>query len=173
MVKSDPSSVRFNPEQLWIAGDGPAAYALGRLAEAVDFQVSIFPQPNDVLRQTVFNPLPSGAITAVVLFTSLEDQLVVLRHWINFPIAFLAVTGTREQRAQIISALHHLQPGATREQLDRIHCPFGLPIGAVGVEETAISMVAHLIQNRSDRRISHEAASRIRSPSLIKARAVA
>ena len=60
---------------------------------------------------------------------------------------------------------------ATREQLERVACPVGLPIGDVSVQEIALSITAQFVQNRSERRISQEAARNIRSPSLIKARA--
>ena len=172
MVRSQPApSALHQPESLWIAGDTPVARSLVRLADSVDFRPLLFATPADLISQTVFNPAPPTPISAVVLFTSIEDQVAALSHWINFPLVFLGATGPRERKAEIILRLQKLNPTSAREQLDRIHCPAGLPIGAFGVDETAVSLVAQLIQNRSDRRISHEAALRIRSPSLIKARA--
>jgi xanthine dehydrogenase accessory factor len=174
MVRSQPlpqitSPQTAVPEHLWIAGDTPVSRALARLAETVNFHVCFFPRPQDVLTSNVFNAFPAVATSAIILLDSIEDQASVLSHWINFPLVFLGVSGSRERRAELLSRLQ--KNGGTREQLERIHCPVGLPIGAASAEEGAIGIVAHLIQNRSDRRISHEAASRIKSPSLIKARA--
>ena len=169
MVRSQPFDSVAPTEQLWIAGDTPISRALVRLAEAVDFRVSVFPHPQDVINKSVLGVLPANPTSGIVFVDSLEGRMTVLSHWIAVPFVFIGVVGSREQRSEILS---RLQPIATaREQLERIHCPVGLPIGASSVEEAAIGIIAHLIQNRSDRRISHEAASRIKSPSLIKARA--
>jgi xanthine/CO dehydrogenase XdhC/CoxF family maturation factor len=166
MVRSQPYQSNPPAEHLWIAGDTPISRAVGRLAEFVAFRVSVFASPDDVLSDAAFSPLPTNGI---VLLDSFEEQVAVLVRWMNLPLVFLGVVGSRERRREILS---HLAPmAATRERIERIHCPVGLPIGAASVEESAIAIVAHLIQNRSDRRISHDAASRIKSPSLIKARA--
>ena len=172
MVRSQPlhqTSQSEVAEHLWIAGDTPIGRALARLAESLNFHVSVFPRPQDVLTKTVFSAFPAAPTTAIVFLDVLEEQVAVLSHWITFPLVFLGVSGSRERRAEIISRLQTLT--LRREQIERIHCPVGLPIGAFGVEEAAIGVAAHLIQNRSNRRISHEAAARIKSPSLIKARA--
>ena len=169
MVRSQLFDSAAPTEQLWIAGDTPISRALVRLAEAVDFRVCVFPRLEDAISKSVLSVLPSNPTIGVVFMDSLEDRVAVLGHWITVPFVFIGVAGGREQRTEILS---RLRPIATaREQLERIHCPVGLPIGASSVEEAAIGIIAHLIQNRSDRRISHEAASRIKSPSLIKARA--
>lgn len=169
MVRSQPFDSGTPAEQLWIAGDTPISRALARLAEAVDFRVSVFPRPEDAISKSVVSVLPSNPTIGVVFMDSLEDRVAVLSHWTKVPFVFIGVAGSREQRNEILS---RLQPMASaREQLERIRCPVGLPIGASSVEEAAIGIIAHLIQNRSDRRISHEAAARIKSPSLIKARA--
>lgn len=169
MVRSQPFDSAAPPEQIWIAGDTPISRALARLAEAVDFRVSVFPRAQDIIGKSVQGVLSANPTIGIVFMDLLEDRVAVLGHWIAAPFVFIGVVGSREQRAEILA---RLQPIATtREQLERIHCPVGLPIGALSVEEAAIGIIAHLIQNRSDRRISHEAASRIKSPSLIKARA--
>jgi xanthine dehydrogenase accessory factor len=167
MVRSQPFD--RSAEQLWIAGETPISRALSRLAEGVDFRVSLFSCPQEVISKSVLSVPPASPTTAIVFLDSLEDQVAILRHWIKVPLVFLGVVGSREQRSEILSRLQSIN--ATRGQLERIHCPVGLPIGATSVEEAAIGIIAHLIQNRSDRRISHEAALRIKSPSLIKARA--
>ena len=78
--------------------------------------------------------------------------------------------GSRRKR-NIIFEEFVAQGIATKEQLERVACPVGLPIGDVTVPEIALSITAQLVRNRSERRISQEAARNIKSPSLIKARA--
>ena len=38
---------------------------------------------------------------------------------------------------------------ATKEELFRVHCPVGLPIGAVGIHEIAVNVLAEFIQIRA------------------------
>lgn len=162
MVRSEPLPAARNPEQLWIAGDNPLSRIVTRLAESVEFQVSVFPEPpSQMLGQALFTSGAPAPRCGIVLLDSMEHQIAVLQHWLDLPFSFLGLAGTREQKAAIVASLGNT---FSREQLERIHCPLGLKIGAVSPDEIAISIVAQLVQNRSDRRISHEAASRIRSP---------
>src|SRR5687767_12045057 len=136
MVRSQPFDSAAPTEQLWIAGDTPISRALARLAEGVDFRVSVFSRPEDAISKSVLSVLPSNPTIGVVFMDSLEERVAVLSHWITTPFVFIGVAGSREQRSEILS---RLQPVATaREQLERIHCPVGLPIGASSVEEAAI-----------------------------------
>ena len=169
MVRSEPLQSVRAPEHLWIAGENPVSRAVVRLAEAVNFRVSFFSSgSSDILGQALFTSGVPVVRSGVIVLDSLEEQIAVLTHWAKLPFMFLGVAGTREQKAQIIARLSGI---VARDQLDRIQCPAGLNIGAVTPDEAAVGIVARLIQNRSDRRISHEAAGCIRSPSLIKARA--
>ncbi|MEE8398312.1 MAG: XdhC family protein [Desulfobacterales bacterium] len=44
-----------------------------------------------------------------------------------------------------------LEEGFSQADLDRVHCPIGLGIGAETPEEIAISIVAELIQVRAEK----------------------
>ena len=173
MVRSQPLQIASQhpetQEHVWIAGETAVSRALVRLAESVNFRISVVPRPQDVLTKTVFGAFPAAPTIALIFLESLEDQVTVLSHWMHFPLVFVGVAASRERRTEIISRLQTLATG--REHIERIHCPIGLPIGASNAEEAAIGIAGQIIQNRSDRRISHEAAARIKSPSLIKARA--
>jgi xanthine dehydrogenase accessory factor len=58
--------------------------------------------------------------------------------------------GSRRKRDAIYDAL--VNEGFTRRQLERVHCPVGLEIGAETPEEIAVSIVAELIGERAKKR---------------------
>ena len=55
--------------------------------------------------------------------------------------------GSRRKRDLIYRSL--LEQGFTQPDLDRVHAPIGLSIGAETPEEIAVSIVAELIQKRA------------------------
>lgn len=173
-------------EQLWIAGAGHVARAVAPLAEYVDFEVTVFDDRPAIADPKLFpsgtklrvdywdallaESLPSAPTLGLVLTRGHQHDARVLSKWLPKPFAFLGMIGSRRKRNVIFNQF--VEEGiATKEQLDRVACPVGLPIGDVTVEEIALSITAQLVQNRSERRISQDAARNIRSPSLIKARA--
>ena len=173
-------------EKLWIAGAGHIARAVAPLAEMVDFEVTVFDDRPAMAEAKYFTPttqfrvgywdellrepLSDIATLGLILTRGHQHDALVLSKWIHKPFAFLGMIGSRRKKNIIFTQF--VEEGiATREQLERVACPVGLPIGDVSVTEIALSITAQLVQNRSERRISHEAARNIRSPSLIKARA--
>ena len=172
MVTRDASN-SWPAEHLWIAGDGALARSVLRLAEMVDFEVSLFDSESDLANcSSDFNPskLPATPTLGLVLADDLDQQVQVLGQWMTRNFAFLGLLANRARRAAIYSRLAEVQ-FASADKFERLVKPLAPGLGNVSIEEMSISVVSQLIQNRCDRRISHEAASRIRSPSLIKARA--
>jgi xanthine dehydrogenase accessory factor len=174
------------PEQLWIAGAGHVARAVAPLAELVDFEVTVF-DDRPALADAKYFPagtklridywdallaerLPLVPTLGLILTSGHQHDALVLSKWVHKPFAFLGMIGSRRKR-NIIFTQFAAEGVASKEQLDRVACPVGLPIGDVTVQEIALSITAQLVQNRAERRISQEAARNIRSPSLIKARA--
>jgi xanthine dehydrogenase accessory factor len=58
--------------------------------------------------------------------------------------------GSRRKRDHIFNAL--LKQGVTQAELQRVHSPIGIDIGAETPEEIALSIVAELVQVRARRR---------------------
>ena len=173
-------------EKLWIAGAGHVARAVAPLAELVDFEVTIFDDRPAMAEKQYFTPttefrvaywdellrepLPNLPTLGLILTRGHQHDALVLSKWVHQPFAFLGMIGSRRKKSMIFTQF--IEEGiATREQLERVSCPVGLPIGGVSVNEIAMSITAQLVQNRSERRISQDAARNIRSVSLIKARA--
>ncbi len=68
-----------------------------------------------------------------------------LRHALTSGAGFIGALGPRSRYEQLLGALadegHHPSP----EQLERVHSPVGLSIGAEAPEEVALSILAELM----------------------------
>lgn len=170
------------PEELWIAGAGHVARAVAPLAEQVDFKVTVFDDRPALAHPELFPPrvalrvdywekllgeeLPAAPVLGLIVTRGHQHDALVLSKWINRPFVFLGMIGSKRKKNIIFK--HFLDEGiATREQLEQVACPVGLNIGGISVNEIALSIVAQLVRNRSDRRVSREAAKVISpKPSL-------
>jgi len=152
------------PVELWIAGSGHVAQAVAPLAQQLDFAVTVFDDREELANHQYFpaatqlhvggwhellkiSPPVSPAFGLVVTRGHQHDALV-LSEWIRFPFAFLGMIGSR-RKARIMREQFLKQNLATAEQFNRIACPVGLDIAAVGTHEIAVSVVAQLIQQRA------------------------
>ncbi len=61
-------------------------------------------------------------------------------------IAFLGVIGSASKRAVLMRELR--EDGISKELLETIVCPLGLPIGGNGAGEIAVSIAAQLLERR-------------------------
>lgn len=68
--------------------------------------------------------------------------------------AYIGMIGSRTKVAHCFRSLKN--KGFSRDQLARVHAPIGLEIGGETPEEIAVSIVAQLIQVRSQLKLSSE-----------------
>jgi xanthine dehydrogenase accessory factor len=152
------------PPALWIAGSGHVAQAVAPLALQLDFAVTVFDDRPELANHEFFPPAaklrvggwhellkfcpPEKAFGLIVTRGHQHDALA-LSEWIHFPFAFLGLIGSR-RKARIMREQFLKQNIATAEQFDRLACPVGLDIAAVGTHEIAVSVVAQLIQKRAE-----------------------
>ena len=152
------------PLELWIAGSGHVAQAVAPLALQLDFAVTIFDDRPELANHECFPPAttlrvggwhellmfrpPPNAFGLIVTRGHQHDALA-LSEWIHFPFAFLGLIGSR-RKARIIRDQFLRQKIGTAEQFDRVACPVGLDIAAVGTYEIAVSILAQLIQKRAE-----------------------
>ncbi|WP_300456823.1 XdhC family aldehyde oxidoreductase maturation factor [Desulfobacula sp.] len=94
-----------------------------------------------------FAPFSIGHGSYIVIMTRghLYDQ-ILLEQALHTPATYIGMIGSRSKRKIIYDYL--LSQGVSQEQLDRVHAPIGLSIGAQTPEEIAVSIVAELIQVR-------------------------
>ena len=62
---------------------------------------------------------------------------------------YVGMIGSRSKRESVYSSL--LEEGFTQADLDRVHSPIGLDIGAETPEEIGVSVVAELVAVRAGR----------------------
>ena len=153
------------PVALWIAGSGHVAQAVAPLAQQLDFAVTVFDDRPELANHNYFPPTtklhvggwhellkippPVAPAFGVVVTRGHQHDALVLSEWIRFPFAFLGMIGSR-RKARIMRENFIKQKIATPEQFDRIACPVGLDIAAVGTHEIAVSVMAQLIQKRAE-----------------------
>jgi xanthine dehydrogenase accessory factor len=152
------------PAELWIAGSGHVAQAVAPLALQLDFAVTVFDDRPELANHEFFPSAtklcvgewhellkfrpPANAFGLIVTRGHQHDALA-LTEWIHFPFAFLGLIGSR-RKARIIREQFLRQKIATAEEFDRVACPVGLDIAAVGTHEIAVSILAQLIQKRAE-----------------------
>lgn len=153
-----------SPVELWIAGSGHVAQAVAPLAQQLDFAVTVFDDRAELANHDYFPPAtklrvggwhellkippPSAPAFGLVVTRGHQHDALVLSEWIRFPFAFLGMIGSR-RKARIMREQFLKQKLATAEQFDRIACPVGLDIAAVGTHEIAVSVIAQFIQKRA------------------------
>lgn len=152
------------PVEIWIAGSGHVAQAVAKLALQLDFAVTVFDDRAELANHRYFPedtklhvggwhellkiPAPTAPAFGLVVTRGHQHDALVLSEWIRFPFAFLGMIGSR-RKARIMREQFLKQNLATPEQFDRIACPVGLEIAAVGTNEIAVSVIAQLIQQRA------------------------
>lgn len=160
----DTFTLHFAPcPRLLIFGAGHIAQALAPMALAVGFRVTVLDDRTDYLaaqtfpRQIATRTLPDFAncmaglcvdrATWLLLATygHLHDR-TVLEQALATQAAYVGMVGSRNKRAALFTALR--ASGWTPADLDRVHTPVGLPIGAITPTEIAVSILAQMIAVR-------------------------
>jgi xanthine dehydrogenase accessory factor len=110
-----------------------------------------FPQVDQLIQawpQEAFQQIPINRSTAVAMLThdpKLDDP--ALKIALPSPAFYVGALGSRITQAKRRQRL--LDDGLTQEQLDRLHGPIGLDIGAGTPEEIAISIMAEIVAARN------------------------
>ena len=147
--------------RLIVFGAGHVGLALARIAATVGFAPELVddrPGFCDAARDAsvgrVWNcdaafvtgvpPLDPGCYVAVVTRCHRTDRLA-LKHVLGQPLRYVGLIGSRRKKAVIFGELAE-QDGVPPEDLARVRCPIGLPIGGETPEEIAVSIVAELLQ---------------------------
>ena len=155
------------PFALWIAGSGHVAQAVAPLAFQLDFAVTIFDDRPELANHQFFPPdarlqvgpwhehlkvpLPKTPAFGLIVTRGHQHDALVLSEWIHLPFIFLGMIGSR-RKARIMREEFLKQNIVTAEQFDRLACPVGLEIQAVGTHEIAVSVMAQFIQKRAEAR---------------------
>ncbi|HEX3358532.1 MAG TPA: XdhC/CoxI family protein [Tepidisphaeraceae bacterium] len=152
------------PPSLIIAGAGHVGHALAHLANTLDFRVTIIDDRPDYISADRFpnatritgdieaelRKLAIDASTYVVIVTRGHrhdgDSLHAV---IDSPAKYIGLIGSKSKIKMIFDNL--AAKNVSREKLLRVHAPIGLEIGAVSVNEIAVSIAAELVATRRGR----------------------
>jgi xanthine dehydrogenase accessory factor len=149
------------PPRLIIVGAVHIAEPLARMAESAGYSVIVIDPRRAFARReqfrgfTVVDDWPDEALarlqpderTAVVTLThdpKLDDPALLIA--LRSRAFYIGCLGSRKTHGARLARLR--AAGATAEQIDRIHGPVGLPIGARTPAEIAISILAELTRVR-------------------------
>ena len=144
---------------LYLVGAGHVAYHLARVAGTVGFHIHVlddrekfasadrFPEAVEIavdsipawLERTSF---PANAYV-VILTRGHRYDLDALRALVPRELRYLGLIGSRAKVARLHDALR--DEGLSTEELQAVHAPVGLDIGAVTPQEIAVSILAELI----------------------------
>jgi xanthine dehydrogenase accessory factor len=148
---------------LYIFGGGHVSAQIIPLASRVGFKVEViddrpefadpakFPNAARVHQhpfEGVLGRIPVDESSYLVIVTRghIHDK-TVLEQCLRTKAKYIGMIGSRRKKAMIYEKL--LEEGFTRSDLDRVHAPIGLDIGAETPEEIAVSIVAELIRVRA------------------------
>ncbi len=149
--------------RLYIFGAGHISTFLAPLAQSAGFGVWVlddreefanpqrFPSIEKVLETPFSEAFTHIKITPaayiVIVTRGHAFDLQVLREALQSDAGYIGMIGSRKKRKVIYDTL--LREGVSQARLDQVYSPIGLPIGAQTPEQIAVSIVAELIQVRS------------------------
>ena len=84
----------------------------------------------------------------VIMTRGHQGDYLLLEQALRTPASYVGVIGSRQKIAATNKRLR--EAGISDRDIDRIHTPIGLPIGAETPAEIAISIAAELIKHRAD-----------------------
>ena len=166
---------------VYIFGAGHVGFYLGRLIHEAGFGVHViddraafanaerFPTAasivvDDIPQWLARTTIPATAY-AVIVTRGHRNDLDVLREIAPRELRYIGLIGSRAKVARLYDAVV-AEGRIAPEQLERIHAPIGLDIGAVTPQEIAVSIAAELIAVRRGKADALKAASLQWMPSL-------
>jgi len=148
--------------KVFIFGGGHISLFVSKMSHMIGFQVVViddrpqfankerFPEAEEVMAEEFPFALPKlhvnqSAYLVIVTRGHAYDQ-EVLEWALNKEVKYIGMIGSRKK---IQTVFHNLkEKGFTPDQLQRVHAPIGLDIGALTPEEIAVSIVAEMIAER-------------------------
>jgi xanthine dehydrogenase accessory factor len=151
---------------IFIFGGGHISLSLARLGKMTEFRIVViddrpdfankerFPDTDEVIAGDFASVMPNLEINdssyIVIVTRGHQDDTRILEWAVKTQAVYIGMIGSRKK---VVTAFSYLKTkGITAEQLDRVHSPIGLPIGAETPEEIAVSIMAEVIQVRRQKK---------------------
>jgi len=144
-----------------ILGDSPVALCLSDLAARLNFSVTVISPDleSSQLPETVRieNDFVLASGDFVVVATQGRHDRVALKAALNSKAGYIGMVASRKKIAGLKASL--IKSGIKASEMERVHSPAGIEIGAVSPAEIALSILAELVQVRrsgSNQKVSQE-----------------
>jgi xanthine dehydrogenase accessory factor len=147
---------------LYIFGAGHVSLSLSKVATPAGFSTVVvddretyanrerFPEAAEIYAddyEKLFERLaPNSSAFIIAVTRGHRDDMRVLRWAVGTPARYVGMIGSKRKVIEIVKFLEN--EGVPAAQLERVHAPIGLEIGAVTPEEIAVSIVAEMIAVR-------------------------
>jgi xanthine dehydrogenase accessory factor len=158
---------------LTLFGGGHVSLYLSKVASTAGFDVVVvedrpafatkerFPEANGIIigpwEETIAK-LHIGDFSYLAIVTrGHKGDLTCLRAALSTPARYIGMIGSRRKFIEIVKVLE--SEGVPPEQIERVHSPMGLDIGALTPEEIAVSVVAEMIAVRRGHALSSHSLS--------------
>ncbi|MCB9002653.1 MAG: XdhC family protein [Bacteroidales bacterium] len=149
-------------ETVYIFGAGHISVPLSQILSMLDFRVEVFDNRKELVtfdqnsfahkKEIIdYNEAEkyvtegSSSYVAIMTFGHKFDE-TVLKQFLNKKLKYLGMIGSKSKVKEIFEEL--VKQGYTREQVERVCSPIGLPIGGQTPAEIALSIAAQMIQYR-------------------------
>lgn len=153
-------------KRLVLAGGGHVSWATARMAAMVDFDITVLddreefasprrfpmlspervivvPEFSNCFHESVLGyPVGKGCCIAILTRGHMFDY-EVLAQALQTQAGYIGMIGSSRKRDALYDRL--VSDGVTRGELERVHCPIGLPLGGDTPAEIAVSIVAELV----------------------------
>jgi xanthine dehydrogenase accessory factor len=117
--------------------------------------------------EKVFEKLePNSSSYLIAVTRGHKDDMRVLRWAVGTPARYIGMIGSKRKVLEIVHYLEEKESIA-HAQLDRVHAPIGLEIGAITPEEIAVAVVAEMIAVRRNSLAAPSADSKVRPKSIM------
>jgi xanthine dehydrogenase accessory factor len=133
---------------LYLVGETPVVRALAAMGRVLDYHVDVVDTTDASLRAALApERIGRGNRTFVVIATMGMADEEALEAALRSPTSYVALVAS-PRRATVMRD-YLAGRGVTPEQLDKLHAPAGLNLGAETPEEIALSILAEVVQRRS------------------------
>jgi len=148
-------------ERMIIFGAGHIAFYLARMADLMEFDYMViddrpefcnkerFPKALALVVQPAPQALKNFKTTSsdfmIIITRDHNTDYAILRHILNKKTRYVGLIGSKAKRKEIYAKLT-ADHGFSEKDLERIHSPIGLKIGAETPQEIALSIMAEVIK---------------------------
>lgn len=154
-----------NKETVYIFGAGHISVPLSQILSLLDFRVEVYDNRKDLSTfsqnayahkkevvdyKSVSGLVPEGKNSYVVIMTfGHKFDEIVLKQFLKKDLKYIGMIGSKSKVDTIFKEL--VNEGFSKEQVERVCSPIGLPIGGQTAAEIAVSIAAQIVEWRNKR----------------------